>query len=274
VPAQSYVERLPVPELTGLVASVRVQTIAAGSQPLLHRDVPHGGFDLVCTLGTTMRVVGPQTGPTVTPLAPSSTVVALRFWPGTAAQVLGVPASRLVDLDVAAEEVIGARATEVAEWIAATGTPASAARSLQQLVLAKLGLRSDTDLAVIGIVDGLRQRLNSPVADIRSALHVSERHFRRLCREQVGFSPKALQRVLRFQRFLAYAQRNLAVRRRPQGDGLVRMAELSGYADQSHLSRECLRLTGETPATLLHQVAHSCADHDHSASYAWLTSGS
>jgi AraC-like DNA-binding protein len=45
-----------------------------------------------------------------------------------------------------------------------------------------------------------------------------------------------------------------------------------GYADQAHLSRECLRLTGLTPRQLLGgdidgSVDRCACGHDHSASY-------
>ena len=48
--------------------------------------------------------------------------------------------------------------------------------------------------------------------------------------------------MLRFQRFLARAR---------NGDGdLARTAADLGYADQAHLTRECVRLSGLTPARL------------------------
>jgi AraC-like DNA-binding protein len=41
-----------------------------------------------------------------------------------------------------------------------------------------------------------------------------------------------------------------------------------GYADQAHLSRECLRLTGLTPRGLLGGTVDRCAcGHEHAASY-------
>ena len=49
-------------------------------------------------------------------------------------------------------------------------------------------------------------------------------------------------RVLRFQRFLTLARR---------GDDLARLAFAAGYADQAHLTRECRRLSGRTPAELV-----------------------
>jgi AraC-like DNA-binding protein len=42
-----------------------------------------------------------------------------------------------------------------------------------------------------------------------------------------------------------------------------------GYADQAHLSRECLRLAGVTPSQLLGGNVERCScGHDHAASYA------
>jgi AraC-like DNA-binding protein len=76
--------------------------------------------------------------------------------------------------------------------------------------------------------------------------------------------------MLRFQGFLAQAQYALAQGRDPAGDGLARLAVGAGYADQSHLTRECVRLTGDTPLAFLRETAgEQCGcGHDHEASYA------
>jgi AraC-like DNA-binding protein len=58
----------------------------------------------------------------------------------------------------------------------------------------------------------------------------------------VGYGPKLLQRVLRFQAFLAAC-----------GDaapGLAELAVEAGYADQAHLGRETRALAGLTPTEL------------------------
>ena len=49
--------------------------------------------------------------------------------------------------------------------------------------------------------------------------------------------------------------------------GLGLLAVRAGYADQSHLTRECVRLTGVPPRVLLAETRRSCArGHDHAAS--------
>jgi AraC-like DNA-binding protein len=73
--------------------------------------------------------------------------------------------------------------------------------------------------------------------------------------------------MLRFQGFLAPAQDALAQGRDPAGDGLARLAVGAGYADQSHLTRECVRLTGDTPLAFLRETGEQCGC-GHEASYA------
>jgi len=76
---------------------------------------------------------------------------------------------------------------------------------------------------------------------------VSERQLLRRCTAALGYGPKTLGRILRFQRFRALA----AAR---EGAALVDLAADAGYADQAHLTRECVRLAGETPSAHLARI--------------------
>ena len=79
---------------------------------------------------------------------------------------------------------------------------------------------------------------------------------------EVGIGPKTLQRTLRFQGYLALAQAT------KHGSLVADLAAEVGYADQAHLSRECVRLTGLTPRELLGDAVDRCGcGHDHAASY-------
>ncbi len=73
---------------------------------------------------------------------------------------------------------------------------------------------------------------------------IGDRQLRRRFADAVGYGPKTLQRILRFQRFLALAEREAA-------PDLARLALDAGYADQAHLTRETRRLAGIPPAALL-----------------------
>jgi AraC-like DNA-binding protein len=103
---------------------------------------------------------------------------------------------------------------------------------------------------------------------LASHLALSPSQLRRRCLHAVGVSPKVLQRTLRFQGFLALAQAGATASGRRGADGMAGLAVDVGYADQAHLSRECLRLTGLTPRQLLGGSIDRCAcGHEHSASY-------
>jgi methylphosphotriester-DNA--protein-cysteine methyltransferase len=73
---------------------------------------------------------------------------------------------------------------------------------------------------------------------------LSVRQFRRRFQATVGYGPKTLQRVLRFQRFIAYIDAEAV-----EAD-FARVALDFGYSDQPHLTRECTRFSGLPPAAL------------------------
>ena len=80
----------------------------------------------------------------------------------------------------------------------------------------------------------------------RQALGIGDRQLRRRFADAVGYGPKTLERILRFQRFLTLAIHEA---------DLARLALDAGYADQAHLTRECTRLAGLPPAQLLAEGA-------------------
>ena len=80
-----------------------------------------------------------------------------------------------------------------------------------------------------------------PVSGVAARLFVSERQLQRRFGEAIGYGPKTLQRILRFQRAIAGLRGSF---------GLAGAAVLAGYADQAHFSRESRRLAGLSPRAL------------------------
>jgi AraC-like DNA-binding protein len=251
------------------VASVWIQAVANGSEPHRHRTIPHGSVELQCEIGGLPVLVGPQTVPRLGTLAPGTTVVGIRFRLGAAAAVLGVPASELVDLTVGAEELWGSAAERIGELVASAATPAEAASALEAAALA-LAVEDEPDPVVAGAAALLLPGRTADVASLPSALYISERTLRRRVQAAIGLPPKVVHRMLRFQGFLA-----LAHGRGGDPAELVRLAAEAGYADQSHLTRESLRLAGLPPGALMQESLENCrrAGHDHAVSYAPLLDG-
>jgi AraC-like DNA-binding protein len=265
---QSYREREPSPAVARHVASVFVQTVAPGGRAYRHRTIPHGAVEILCPVGGLPQIVGPQTGARVDVLAPGATVVGARFRLGAAPAALGLPASELVDLTIGADALWGAAAVELGEQVAAAATTADAAALLEQAVFAREV--AETDPVVVEVADRLLPGHAADVAALPSQLFISERQLRRRVQAGIGMAPKVVHRMLRFQGFLA-----LAHGREGHPAELARLAAEAGYADQSHLTRECLRLSGLSPAALMRESLENCraAGHDHAVSYAPLLDG-
>jgi AraC-like DNA-binding protein len=100
------------------------------------------------------------------------------------------------------------------------------------------------------------------VTTVAAVLEISQRQLRRRCEAAIGYPPKVLQRIVRFQRILAHARAHEQAQ-----PNLALLAAEHGYADQAHLTREFQRLAGRSPGTALREAAEHCdGNHDHSAS--------
>ena len=263
---QTYRERPPT---APQVASLWIQAVADGSEPHRHRTIPHGSVELQCEIGGRPRVVGPQTVPRLETLAPGTTVVGIRFRLGAAPAVLGMPASELVDLTVGAEVLWGPAAERIGERVASATTPEEAASALEAAAIAR-AVAEEPDPVVAGAAALLLPGRAADVTSLPSKLYISERTLRRHVQAAIGLPPKVVHRMLRFQGFLA-----LAHGRGGDPAELAMLAAEAGYADQSHLTRECLRLAGLSPRALLQESLEHCrrAGHDHAVSYAPLLNG-
>lgn len=261
----SYVERAPAPALAGTVRTVWIQR--TGDAAFLQRHLPTGGVEIHVPLGGCPQLAGPLTRHRLEPLPPRTTVIGVRFLPG-AAPPLPVALDELVDQRIPLAEVWGDAAQRLAEDMASAGGAGRAAGVLEHFLVRRLHAAGSADRVVREAVSVLMPWRPLEVGAVAAHVALSESQLRRRSLQAVGLSPKVLQRTLRFQGFLALAQAAVAPSGRRGADGLSGLAIDAGYADQAHLNRECLRLTGLTPRQLLHGDVERCAcGHDHSASY-------
>jgi AraC-like DNA-binding protein len=266
---QSYVERSPVPALRELVSSAWIQRVGRDAAPYVHRRIPNGAAELVCRVGSAPRVLGPLTEPLVEVVEPGTTIVGVRFVPGAFPVVAGRPASEVAGLAVDAEDLWGRSAAALGEAVGTAASPREALAAAQLHVHELAGAGPPPDPLVSRMVRGLLPWRTVDVTPLSTSLHISETQLRRRCRTAVGLAPKALHRMLRFQRFLALVQQAIALGRAATDDGLGLLALRAGYADQSHLTRECVRLAGVPPRVFIAETQQACAcGHDHSASFA------
>ena len=203
--------------------------------------LPDGCTDLIWEQGRGAYVAGPDTGPVPTVLAAGTVVVGVRFRPSAGGPALGLPLSELRDQRVDLADLRPADARRLAAGLD-PGTAASRALDITAALVAE----GAPDLAVARAARLLRDP-RARTEDIAADVGLSLRQLRRRCHAVVGYGPKTLQRVLRFRRFVARIDAH------PDVLDLAAIAAEAGYADQAHLTRECARLAGLTPAALVRQ---------------------
>ncbi|MGH6822192.1 MAG: helix-turn-helix domain-containing protein [Methylocella sp.] len=206
--------------------------------------VPDGAIDLQWVAGR-WRVAGPDREPMIEQLPAGAAVVGFRFQPGSASTWLGAAASEFCGQRVWLEDVWG-RAGREADRAATALGPDPLIDALES-VLSQWAESRPLPNAEMMMAYRLIAEEPAPeeyvVPRLMAELGLSERTLRRRFEMAFGYGPKTLDRILRFQRYLS------------SGHGLepgtaARRAAAAGYADQSHLVRECRRLALCTPGQL------------------------
>jgi AraC-like DNA-binding protein len=198
--------------------------------------LPDACSDLIWEQGRGVFVAGPDTGPNPAASRAGTVTFGVRFRPAAGGPALGLPLSELRDQRVDLADLYPAAARRLPGHLdlrtAVTG-------------LVDLAGRLVADGAPDPAVAAATRMLSDPRVrseDVADRIGLSMRQLRRRSHDAVGYGPKTLQRVIRFRRFVSRidaGHRDLAA-----------IAADVGYADQAHLTRECVRLSGLTPAAL------------------------
>ncbi|MEU8955118.1 helix-turn-helix domain-containing protein [Streptomyces sp. NPDC048518] len=205
-----------------------------GARPVL----PDGCMDLLWTRGR-LFVAGPDTRayrPDTS--GPGTAYVGVRFYPGTAPALLGVPAHELRDRRVELADLWTASlARRLTGRVDGARDPMAA---LEELALERAADADPPDPLIAEVVGALRA--GHSVARTAADVGVNARMLHRRSLQAFGYGAKTLARVLRLQRALALA-----------GDGLpyAQTAAVAGYADQAHLARDVKEFTGLPLGALL-----------------------
>ncbi len=250
VPASSYREFRPGPALAAHVLCLWSQVIDEGDGVLRHRVLPDGCADIVWIGEAPPVVAGPATGPVVVPLLPRTTIVGVRLRPGAAPGVLGLPASEFLNRDTSLVDIWGPGTAALAAWIIDQRSAAARLSAAEASLALRFAAVGPPDPVIVAATRWLARHPAGRIEALARLLEIGERRLRRRFTAAIGYSPKTFQRVLRLQRLLALARRSPC-----RGGGLATLAAEAGYADQAHMSRELRALTGQSPATLLHDSA-------------------
>jgi len=223
--------------------------------PVVRDELPGGRVVLVVSFGPRMDIDGRRFTSFAAGLhdAPAHTEhdgfghgIQAYLTPLGARRFFGMPMGELTSRVVELEDLMGPCAAELAERLAGASDWAARLdlfeRAIARRVLAAPPVAPELEWAWARLLesDG-----SLPVGSLAAELGWSRRHLTARVREELGMPPKAIARILRFER---------AVERLRAGDDLAALALEAGYYDQAHFNRDFRAFTGTTPTAYLPSV--------------------
>lgn len=240
----AFSARTPGPDATLESASphvVVVLDLADGWR--IEQDGDGGRFDSF--------VGGLHDGPTLVEHPGRSHGLQIGLTPLGARALLGVPGVELAHRVVDLEDVLGPAGKDLVERLAGARDDAARFALLDSVLLPRAAAAAPPRPDVARALDRLVATNGSlRIAALAAELGCSRRHLSTSFHRELGLPPKAYARILRLCRATDLLER---------GVELARVAAVTGYADQPHLSGEFRALAGRTPVTFLQDRALAAA---------------
>jgi AraC-like DNA-binding protein len=197
-------------------------------------------------------ISGPYSEPFVIDTAEQRSLAGIHFKPGGAFPFFGIPLSELHNLHVTLDELWGREIERIGEMLVTARSIGEQFLVLERFLLSKLGHARFSHPAVGVAVRKFEAGEDIPwVSDLSNELGMSQRHFIKIFKEQVGLTPKLFCRLRRF---------NGALERLKRGESRWdRILFDFHYFDQAHFIHEFKEFSGLTPTMYL----KSGAEHLH-----------
>lgn len=223
-----------------------------------HVVLPDGCADIIFSRSGAepdgLATVGLMTTPLRVPATPARSYFGVRFRPGMASAFIP-GAELLTDQTRPLDDLVGSAARPMFERLAEVhGLEVHGLEEMGGLMDQLLRPLNPPDAGerVLRQLESAEASAGSSLDDVISQSGLSVRHFRRLCLERAGVSPKYLSRILRFRKA---AHRIGAMRGSGQGalaqPSWADFAVACGYYDQAHFIREFQEFAGCTPGRFL-----------------------
>ncbi|WP_336209975.1 helix-turn-helix domain-containing protein [Nonomuraea sp. LPB2021202275-12-8] len=231
-------------------------------EPVTRAEAAMPGAVLILGFGSAMEVDGERLTSfaggladrfTVTRTAEPTEGVQVFLTPFGARRLYGVPMRHVTNTVLPVEDVLGpwaraavARLAETPSW---PERLALADRLLTERILAAPELGPEVPWAWARL---LRTGGDLGVSSLAGSLGWSHRHLVARFHDQIGLTPKAAARVIRFGR---------AAHRLRTGGAIAQVAAECGFYDQAHMNREFRALGGTTPGQILPRPGSSGGAH-------------
>ncbi len=184
---------------------------------------------------------GVRTEPITIPSGSNAAMMVISFKKGMAAPFFPFPMQELADRVLDADLVWGHDFTNLREQLLATREIYRRFQVVEGFLLQKFGSRLQVNPCVSFALDQMTHRPDEVgIARMNNQIGYSQRHFTDMFRRQVGVTPKAYLRIMRFQKAVKTidAARDIDWRQ---------MSLDCGFYDQSHFINDFKHFSGFTP---------------------------
>lgn len=175
---------------------------------------------------------------------------AIFFQPTGFSQLFGLPNNILAKTFFEASSVLGRRVSDVHERLAARQTFSARVLVAEQFLLAQASRKRRVNWAATAANEIFARKGVIRIAQVANSYAMSERHFLRQFRSDIGICPKLFARVARFQ---AALDMKIA---RPARTWLQLALDL-GYHDQMHLVHDFHAMAGGAPGRIFESIGDS-----------------
>ncbi|MDH6520925.1 AraC-like DNA-binding protein [Streptomyces sp. SAI-135] len=237
-----YWEAVATPYEVRLVPTGRATLLISLAEPfsqVRRLGVRDGGSGSIGSL-----VVGMEDRPAICTHPGGQEAIRVEFTPLGAYRLFGVPMGELTNLAVEIRDILGPGAGVLVDRMAATPDWAARFDLLDAALLARLEYGPQPTPEV----EHAWQLLSGsagviPIARIAAEVGWSQGYLIRRFTQQIGLTPKASARVLRFRHAVALLGRGAGT--------LTEISTACGFYDQAHLNREFRAIAGTTPGQMV-----------------------
>lgn len=245
-PAQ-YREFAPSRPIAPYVVCAWSLSIAQGDHVYRQRVLPDGCADIIWIGDTDPIIVGPMTRSVISSVPPGTRLLGLRFRPGAAGALFGMPATELSDDKIPLRDVWRQWSDDVSDRVRDRSSLRLKLAEIERQIARRCVTLERPDPLVSHMLSWLSRHRATRIDRLALTMAISERQLRRRFSASVGYSPQMFHGILRFQRVLAMAKRHPDRR-------LDELAVAAGYADQPHMTREVARFARATPGSVFGHV--------------------
>jgi AraC-like DNA-binding protein len=195
-------------------------------------------------------LVGPRQTPAARVPASGQILFGVRLKPGVAFVFTGIPVHTLVERRIRLAARLPEVGSRLEKLLAGTQTVEESLDALERFLIQRLsGVQIDSRVQMaLKRMEECSGQMR--IGQLARDCQVSLRHLDRLLRDWVGFSPKRLARIMRFQALLQHLETS-------PSDCSARVAAELGYFDQAHLANEVRLFAGTSPGRI---ARHGVAD--------------